>query len=214
MSEKTKLIVFAKKEIFLLLVFFFLAVGISFTIGVKMGSNYSYSLTHDPQDRSKVNQTAQMLSTEEESVEKQQAEMEQAQAQGQDIPEAQQQNDITTDTNKMMEKHLQEKLREQGTPDSADASDNEVEKVNKEQLAGKYTIQVGSFASFPEAEEFAQGFKMRGYSPIIEKGEVPNKGIRFSVSLGSFDNQNDAREYIAKERSLFISQDYYIREIR
>lgn len=209
MSEKTKLIVFAKKEILLLLIFFFLAVGISFTLGFRMGTDYSFLTTHDPRDRQLVEETAQMKSTEEENVERQQQEV-------QEQAQPAQPSEFTEDTNKMMEKHLQEKLREQETPKTSDSSESEedVEKVNKEQLAGKYTIQLGSFLSFPEAEEFAQGFKMRGYNPIIEKAEIPDKGIRFSVSLGSFDNQNDAREYIAKERSLFISQDYFIREIR
>lgn len=213
MSEKTKLIVFAKKEILLLLVFFFLAVGISFTLGFRMGKDYSFLTTHDPSDRQLVERTAQMKSTEEEVVERQQQEEVEQQTK---LAEP---SEFTGDTNKMMEKHLQQKLREEDThvdsnPAGTVSADESIEKANKEELAGKFTIQLGSFLSFSEAEEFAQGFKMRGYSPIVEKSEIPNKGTRFSVSLGSFDNQNEAKDYIAKERSLFISQDYFIREIR
>ena len=213
MSEKTKLIVFAKKEILLLLVFFFLAVGISFTLGFRMGKDYSFLTTHDPSDRQLVERTAQMKSTEEEVVERQQQEEVEQQTK---LAEP---SEFTGDTNKMMEKHLQQKLREEDSyvdsnPAGTVSADESIEKANKEELAGKFTIQLGSFLSFSEAEEFAQGFKMRGYSPIVEKSEIPNKGTRFSVSLGSFDNQNEAKDYIAKERSLFISQDYFIREIR
>lgn len=209
MNEKTKLIVFAKKEILLLLIFFFLSVGLSFTLGFRMGADYSFTTTHEQQDRDMVDSTAQMKSTEEENVEKQQMEEEQ---QEQPI----QVDELTKDTNAMMEKHLQDKLKEKSQPvvdNSSNTDDGNIEKINKDQLGGKYTIQVGSFRSLKEAEEFAKGFQMRGYSPIIEKADLQEKGVRFRVSLGAFDNVAEAREYISKERSLFLSQDYHIRPI-
>lgn len=212
MNEKTKLIVFAKKEVLLLLIFFFLSVGLSFTLGFRMGTDYSFATTHDSRDRQMIENTAQMKSTEEENVEKQQME----ETQGQ--PEPIKADDITKDTNAMMEKHLQDKLKEKEMPamdsnESENSADSDIEKVNKEELGGKYTIQVGSFRSLNEAEEFAKGFQMRGYSPIIEKADLNEKGVRFRVSLGAFDNVAEAREYISKERSLFLSQDYHIRPI-
>lgn len=80
----------------------------------------------------------------------------------------------------------------------------------KDQYKGKFTIQLGSHQSLREAEEFAEGFKVRGYKPIIHEVELPNRGTWFRVSLGAFDTSSQAKDYVQREYSLFQGQDYVI----
>jgi hypothetical protein len=61
-----------------------------------------------------------------------------------------------------------------------------------------------------EAEDFAEGFKARGYDPIINQIDIKGKGTWFRVSLGAFATQEEAKTYITKEKSLFLGQDYTI----
>lgn len=80
----------------------------------------------------------------------------------------------------------------------------------RDEYSGKYTIQLGSHRSINDAKKFADGFKIRGYEPIINEVEIKGKGTWFRVSLGSFSTINDAKSYIIKEKSLFNGTDYFI----
>ena len=75
---------------------------------------------------------------------------------------------------------------------------------------GKYTIQLGSYRGRKDAEEFARGFTIRGYDPIINEVEIPGRGTWYRVSLGVFNSSTEAKEYIKKEEELFQGQDYVI----
>jgi len=81
--------------------------------------------------------------------------------------------------------------------------------ANSDKYAGKYTIQLGSYRKLEDAEAFANGFKVRGYNPIISTTEI-STGVWFRVSLETFDTINDAKNYIKQERELFTGSDYYI----
>lgn len=88
----------------------------------------------------------------------------------------------------------------------ASISDSEV--TGKDDFSGKYTIQLASYPTLKEAKEFAEGFKVLGYSPIINEAEIPGKGNWFRVSLGIFDSIAEAKEYILKNKTLFAERDY------
>src|SRR5690606_26807302 len=81
-------------------------------------------------------------------------------------------------------------------------------------MAGKYTIQLGSYNSMEEARQFAEGFTVRGYSPIINEVKIPGKGNWYRVSLGLFNTVDEAKTYIKSEQSLFSGQDHIIAEIK
>ncbi|MBT3236366.1 MAG: hypothetical protein HN353_10485 [Bdellovibrionales bacterium] len=86
------------------------------------------------------------------------------------------------------------------------AKESKTTATNKEKalnLNGKYTIQLGSYQSLKDAEQFADGFKVKGYNPIINEVDIKGRGRWFRVSLGAFDTGREAREYIKKEKSLF-----------
>ncbi|MAF77142.1 MAG: hypothetical protein CME60_03210 [Halobacteriovoraceae bacterium] len=78
----------------------------------------------------------------------------------------------------------------------------------KDKYSGKYTIQLGSHRSIEEAQDFAEGFRVRGYNPIVNEVEIPGRGIWYRVSLGAFQSITEAKEYVKKEDSLFQGQEY------
>ena len=224
MDENTKLYVFSKREVALIFIFMFLISVTSFVFGVKIGKNYSFhEAGFTEQDRQKV----ELLSGQEEKVN------EVVQEKGQEVKE---EKDLT-DLNQKLEEHIKEETDGQGkrfdseTIENMEKPQTEVKETQgsqmvepvpgtevpaetgstsslKDQYAGKYTIQLGSHRSLEEAEAFAEGFKVRGYNPIINEVEIPNRGIWYRVSLGVFDTITDAKDYVKKERSLFQGQDY------
>lgn len=221
MDEKTKLYVFAKKEVALIFMFMILIGATSFVFGFRLGRNYNFVQSgYTQQDRA----TVDLLSKEEEIVAK-------------DVSEKNSETEPSPeDFQKRLEERIQEELNSKKQPQevlqksednnapSAENSSAVVETTVKDAVAsapiepapalkndsysGKYTIQLGSHRSLEEAEAFANGFKHRGYNPIINEVEIASRGTWYRVSLGVFDNISDAKDYVTKENSLFQGQDY------
>lgn len=198
MNENTKLYVFAKKEVALIFLFMILIAISAFVLGVRTGKNYSYLKEgYTEQDRKRV----EMLSGEEENL-------------GKDI-EVRKEVDpkkLNLETQRSLEERLKEEIEkeeavleepQQIEPESAVS-------VDQDNFKGKFTIQLGSSRSKKEAEEFANGFKYRGYDPIINEVEISGRGIWYRTSLGVFTSIEEAKEYIEKEKELFRGQDFVI----
>src|SRR5690606_30288969 len=81
-------------------------------------------------------------------------------------------------------------------------------------MAGKYTIQLGSYATIEAAIRFAEGFTVRGYCRILSEVVMPGKGRWYIASLGLFDTVEEAKTYIRQEHSPFSGQDHVISEIK
>lgn len=201
MDSKTKLYVFAKKEVALIFVFMILIAITSFVLGVKIGKNYSLEMAGiTPEDQKKV---VELLSQKEESLEAVKSHPEKSKIESSEI-----------------ENKLKEKINEEfGTkpnvlphePSAGESSvNNSSVQSTKDSLSGKYTIQLGSHRTLKEAEMFAEGFRARGYNPIINEIEIKNKGTWFRVSLEAFDSMEEAKAYVNKEKTLFVGQDYTI----
>lgn len=82
---------------------------------------------------------------------------------------------------------------------------------------GQYTIQLGSYRTIEEAKNFAEGFLVRGYKPLVREVEVRSQGTWYRVSLGVFESISAATQYIQKEGTLFGSfkkDQYFIQEIK
>lgn len=199
MDSKTKLYVFAKKEIALIFVFMILIAVTSFVLGVKVGKNYSLEvsgITHD--DQKKV---VELLSQKEEEL-----------------------NGLKTNPgsgkleSSEIENKLKEKINEEfgvqkeykGANEAPISSEKSTTSTQKDSLSGKYTIQLSSHRTLEEAEIFAEGFRARGYNPIINQTELKGKGTWYRVSLEAFDSLEEAKAYVAKEKTLFMGQDYTI----
>lgn len=198
MDDKTNLYVFEKKEVLLIFIFMLLIAVTAFVLGVKVGKTFTYSdITQVEKDYDQL----QFQSDKEEEMEEQV------------VPE-----EIPADvTNKLLEDSLKEELaREEARLNEASSTQTQemtvpttsVKEATTPSLEGKYTIQLGSHRSYEEAEQFARGFTVRGYNPIIKETEIPGKGIWFRVSIGAFDSVSEARDYVLKESTLFHGEDY------
>lgn len=203
MDSKTKLYVFAKKEVALIFIFMILIAVTSFVLGVKIGKNYSMEMAGiTPEDQKKV---VELLSSKEEELSRIKANPESSTVESSDI-----------------EHKLQEKISEEfggaGKPAATDAHGTNMSHESapaaaatvKDALSGKFTIQLGSHRTLKEAESFAEGFRARGYNPIINQIEIKGKGTWYRVSLEAFNSAEEAKAYVGREKSLFVGQDYTI----
>lgn len=199
MDSKTKLYVFAKKEVALIFIFMILIAVTSFVLGVKIGKNYSLEMAGvTPEDQKKV---VELLSNKEEELSKIKANPESSTVESSEI-----------------EHKLQEKITEEFGTDKPATAHGEVDAHGtnmsvppvKDALSGKFTIQLGSHRTLKEAESFAEGFRARGYNPIINQIEIKGKGTWYRVSLEAFNTAEEAKAYVGREKSLFVGQDYTI----
>lgn len=230
MSDKTKLYVFEKKEIALIFVFMLLIATTAFMLGVRIGKNYSYDASGlTSEDRERV----ELLSTQEEMIRKilESEEVE-------DIDEDQlnrEMHDVLRDRiRRQLEEAREREDRSSVAPERPrqrevisdyrsedlsppsqpleEISTDQVELRTASSFSGKFTIQLGSYRSLNDAEDFARGFAVRGYDPIINEVEIPSRGgTWYRVSLGLFDSATQAKNYIEQERELFQGQEHVIR---
>jgi len=226
MDSNTKLYVFAKFEIFLIFLFMFFIAISSFVFGVKVGEGKRCGDSGiTVEDRDLVEKKAEMLSSQEEMVN------------SVAVDRGNREESVGGTYGRLKEEFNKLDLKKAGH----DGTDTSVDSVAKEDVtagqrvegaaeavneppvqeppsvptdeyAGKYTIQVGSFDTVKEAEQFAEGFRIRGYNPIINEVKEKGTGKAFKVSLGVFDSVSNAKKYILKEDSLFKGEDYYIRK--
>jgi len=205
MDSKTRLYVFAKKEVALIFVFMILIAVTSFVFGVKVGKSYSLDMSGISEaDRKKV---VELLSKNEEDLQEIKKNQDAHTVESTDI-ENKLQEKITTEFGAGTDPHAANMSTEHGAAPQSTADAHQAPATDG--LSGKFTIQLGSHRTLKEAEDFAEGFKARGYDPIINQIDIKGKGTWFRVSLGAFANQEEAKTYIAKEKSLFLGQDYTI----
>ncbi|MBA2404246.1 MAG: SPOR domain-containing protein [Bdellovibrionales bacterium] len=200
MEENNKVIVFEKKEIILILLFVVGLVITSFTIGIRLGKK----LTLDEAGIKPVDQkTVELKSGLEEDVEK----------------TVEEDSKLTDEEKlkKLMEEsktRLSDELEKFSSEDKAAVPNKSVGPKSTSAMSGKFTIQLGSYPSVEEAKQFAEGFTVRGYSPIINETTINGKGTWYRVSLGLFGSVEEAKTYVKNEQSLFSGQDYVITELK
>ena len=203
LKHKGKLFVFNRMEVFLLLLLMALLVAISFTAGVKMGQKLSYQAAGlVPQDRKAV----QLKSWIEE-----------------DTHNLQESKDSQSQIEAVIVQDLKNKLEQiskaESPPQQTSAPPSPKEPPTtapKQEVSyqGKWTIRLGSYQKMADAQHFADGFKVRGYSPIINEVSIEGRGVWYRVGLGIFDNMAAAKSYINQEQTLFQGQDYAIVQLR
>lgn len=197
MEENNKVIIFEKKEIIIVLVFVVVLIITSFTLGIRLGKKLAFS---EAGIKSEDVKTVELKSTAEEDAEA----------------------TISEDA-KLTDEEKLKKLMEE----SKSRLTNELDKFSSEEkpattevagqqstAAGKYTIQLGSYNTVDEAKQFAEGFTVRGYSPIINEVKIEGKGTWYRVSLGLFNTVDEAKSYIKQEQSLFSGQEHVISELK
>lgn len=232
MDEKTKLYVFTKKEVALIFIFMMLIGLASFSLGVKLGKKYTFKnegFSHEDK------QVVDMLSGQEEMVEKIEAEKK---VESSDNPDEETKVKLKEDSHELLKKKIVEQLSAEQKKIDGPSSPvkKKIEQIKKSEIvkevvkngvpavdpvisksiqdsySGKYTIQLSSHRSISEAEEFANGFKIKGYNPIISEANIKGRGTWYRVSIGVFDSMSEASEYLKKEKELFLGQDHVFRQ--
>lgn len=200
MEENNKVIIFEKKEIIIVLIFVVVLIITSFTLGIRLGKKLAFN---EAGIKTEDVKTVELKSTVEEDA------------------------DVTvSEDSKLTDEEKLKKLMEE----SKSRLTNELDKFSSEEkpatadagglssqqssAAGKYTIQLGSYNTVDEAKQFAEGFTVRGYSPIINEVKIDGKGTWYRVSLGLFNTVEEAKAYIKQEQSLFSGQEHVISELK
>lgn len=211
MQDNAKVFVFEKKEIFLIFMFVGIMSVTCFTLGVNLGKKLALEKSGiTPQD---IN-TVDMKSTTEESVD--------ATLKTEDVSDEAKLKEMLESSKEKLNQELKEFAAEEKPVVEEKPKEEPVGTVANPQnvvtsgnaYVGKYTIQLGSYNSMEDAKQFAEGFTVRGYNPIINEVVIPEKGTWYRVSLGIFDTVAAAKDYIKQEATLFQGQQYVVSEIK
>jgi septal ring-binding cell division protein DamX len=196
MEENNKVIIFEKKEIILILIFVVVLIITSFTLGIRLGKKLALDESGIKKEDVK---TVELKSTAEEDAEKIISE-----------------DEKLTDDEKLKKLMDESKTRlsDELEKFSSEEKPAATESVTSPSMDGKYTIQLGSYNTVEEAKQFAEGFTVRGYSPIVNEVKIEGKGTWFRVSLGLFNTVEEAKAYIKQEQSLFSGQEHVISELK
>jgi len=211
MEENNKVIIFEKKEIILILVFVLVLIVTSFTLGIRLGKKISFTQSGIKEEDKK---TVELKSIDEEEADK-------AYLEDSKLTDEEKLKKLMEESKGKLSEELQ-KFSKDETANSIDSNNNmtpsaelsSLETKTENKLDGKYTIQLGSYETLEEAKQFAEGFVVRGYSPIINEVKIADKGQWYRVSLGAFGSMEEAKKYIKSENSLFEGQQHVITEIR
>jgi cell division protein FtsN len=235
MDEKTNFYVFAKKEIALIFLFMLVIAVTSFVLGVKVGKSYSYEtagFTEEDRENIKIHsrseETVKEMVKKDERTEKDKKKKrgevldstyEQLEEEFKKLDEKVNQNQKVVPPavkEEVTKKIIQESPKPaQKREERASIEDTQIntpmpEASLRDQYRGKFTIQLGSYQSLDDAESFADGFRIRGYRPIINEVDIKKRGIWYRVSLGIFESVGKAKDYVLREKTLFKGQDYVI----
>ena len=63
----------------------------------------------------------------------------------------------------------------------------------REELAGKYLVQLASYPQIDLARDLENSLKSKGYPVFIQKVIIPKSGIWYRVRIGSFDTKEEAK---------------------
>ncbi|MGE3611119.1 MAG: SPOR domain-containing protein [Bacteriovoracaceae bacterium] len=206
MEENNKVVIFEKKEIVLMLLFVVVLIITSFTLGIRLGKKLSFK---EAGIKDQDVQTVELKSNVEEDADKTMSE-------DAKLTDEEKLKKLMDESKGRLSDEL-EKFSHEDTPASTNnlpAAPVASEVSSTSSTKGKFTIQLGSYNTVEEAKQFAEGFTVRGYSPIINEVTIEGKGKWYRVSLGLFNSTEEAKNYIKTEKSLFSGQDHVITEIR
>lgn len=203
MEENNKVVVFEKKEIVLMLLFVVVLIITSFTLGIRLGKKLSFTEAGIKEQDVKA---VELKSNLEEDVD-------QTLTEDAKLTDEEKLKKLMDESKNRLSDELG-KFSQDEAPASANQSTAAPAEGTTPAAKGKYTIQLGSYNTVEEAKQFAEGFTVRGYSPIINEVNIEGKGKWYRVSLGLFNSVEEAKGYIKTEQSLFSGQDHVITEIR
>lgn len=224
MEPNKRLYVFDKKEILLIFILVILISTTCFVFGVKIGKRYILGAQGIiEQDIQRVD----LLSKKEEKILEDEKILEEIVKKVVVDKNVDQEKNHLPKLDLLKEKIDQEVLESEksGTSEKVDATNKKKENINSinsdeaqvnkkiepsgsQNISGKWTIQLGSHQNREDAQAFADGFKVRGYDPIINQVYLGDRGVWFRVSLGLFASIVEAKNYVIENQTLFDGQDY------
>ena len=211
MNEKPRLFVFAPMEIILIFMFMVFIALTAFVFGVKIGKITSFEdLGISKEEVAQV----ELMSVPEE-VAHSDRDPPKAKASEGMMPKPKQ--DLIDTTYKQLKEEFdrldqhEAMARKKALPAAPSPREGKGDDdTDQNRFKGKYTIQLGSYRSLEDAEKFADGFRVRGYGPIINEVRIKNRGTWYRVGLGVFNSVQEAKDYITHEETLFQGQDFVI----
>lgn len=206
MTDKTRVYVFEKKEIWLIFMSMAAIALVSFMLGLTFGARINFSEKgFTEQDLQSVKgESVEMTSAKEEEVK---------------AIEAPAKSDNPPDIEGQIKQEM-EALKDVVKETPAKEAPKDVFQVPEKKteteetkgpaniFAGKFTIQVGAFPAKAEAEEFSESFRVLGYNPIITEKVVKSQ-LLYRVSLGIFQNIEEAKQFILDNKSFFTGREYF-----
>jgi cell division protein FtsN len=201
MEENNKVVIFEKKEIILVFIFVVVLIITSFTLGIRLGKKLAFS---DSGIKEEDVKTVELKSTDEEDVEATVTE-------DAKLTDEEKLKKLMDESKNKLSEELQKFSTEQKLVSTEPTKETATEGTK---VDGKLTIQLGSYNTAEEAKQFAEGFTVRGYNPIINEVTIEGKGTWYRVSLGIFKTVEEAKAYIKQEQSLFSGQEHVISEIK
>lgn len=208
MEENNKVIVFEKKEIVIVLTLVVILIVTSFTLGIRLGRKLALK---DSGLKDEDVKAVELKSISEEDADA-------TLSKDAELTDDEKLKKLMNESKDRLSDELEKFAEDEGatTPAAITAATGttSVAAEIKSDMTGKFTIQLGSYNTVEEAKQFAEGFTVRGYNPIINEVKIQGKGNWYRVSLGVFKNVDEAKKYIKEEQSLFAGQDHIITEIR
>lgn len=206
MEENNKVIIFEKKEIVLVLIFVVVLIITSFTLGIRLGRKLAFTDSGLKVEDVKAVELKSAVEEDADATISQDAKLTDDEKLKKMMDESK--SRLTNELEKFS-------VEEKPLAMSKAPTNNSVgpEPLNSG-MTGKFTIQLGSYNTVDDAKQFAEGFSVRGYNPIINEVKIEDKGVWYRVSLGMFNTVDEAKIYIKEEQSLFSGQDHVITEIR
>ena len=201
MEENNKVVIFEKKEIILVFIFVVVLIITSFTLGIRLGKKLAFN---DSGVKEEDVKTVELKSADEEDVEA-------IVTEDAKLTDEEKLKKLMDESKNKLSDELQKFSAEEKVTLAEPAKDSATEGPK---VDGKYTIQLGSYNTVEEAKQFAEGFTVRGYNPIVNEVIIDGKGTWYRVSLGIFKTVEDAKAYIKQEQSLFSGQEHVISEIK
>jgi cell division protein FtsN len=201
MEENNKVVIFEKKEIILVFIFVVVLIITSFTLGIRLGKKLAFN---DSGIKEEDVKTVELKSADEEDVEA-------IVSEDAKLTDEEKLKKLMDESKNKLSDELQKFSSDQKIASTEPAKESATEGPKVE---GKYTIQLGSYNTVEEAKQFAEGFTVRGYNPIVNEVIIDGKGTWYRVSLGIFKTVEEAKTYIKQEQSLFSGQEHVISEIK
>jgi len=197
MEEDQKPFIFEKREVALIFISMILMAFLSFTLGVKVGKSYTFKKEGFTKEDEKV---LKLKSNLEEEIE--------AKVNIESSKDLEETKDAAINLRKLEEEFEKVEAEDVALKEAVIKKTGvEVEVRPRKEFKNKWTILLGTYRARDEAEKFADGFRIRGYEPVVWRfiQEVENeaRGTIFRVSLGSWDKRVEAQEYILEQGSLF-----------